>query len=90
MRYYIQQFGCFWRVTEAQFLRFIREGEGGYDLGQFGKQLRRRPSDIKVCDDGERCWYEAVRSGVTIIGPLDWKEQEWADARETFLEAVAV
>lgn len=82
-RYYVLQYGHFWRMTRNKFLAFLEygaKGQGDWNLDWYGKELKRTPSGIQLFKEDDREWWASIRSSVHLIKPLDWHEDDFREA----------
>lgn len=85
MRYYVEQFDCFWSLSRAEIEALLAMGSqtGGHDLEGF-RELRGRPAGVRR-DRGERDYY-TVSNDVFLIGPLDFEKEDYREALEKLKE----
>lgn len=78
---YVQQFGAFWLLPMAEWIKIVRQGLdvdhfGGYDLPE-EFALRGQPKKIGKMRGESR--YYTKTNDIKLVQPLDWGIQDWID-----------
>lgn len=78
---YVQQFGGFWRLSEAEWRGVLASGIAGegHVLPERG-MLRSRPRGIHRDADGPGYW--TSRNDILFHQPLDWEPDDYREALE--------
>lgn len=75
---YVQQYGGFWKLTQAEWQEVCRSGAAGngYTLNP-DRQLLRRPSFIMRNENSRGYWI--ATNAHDFYQPLDWTPEDFAD-----------